>query len=46
MNMLDSLDNMLKVKMKGMLVTAGVSVSPKQDTPPQSPEVVHSVTIS
>ena len=46
MNTLDSLDNLQKIKMKGMLVTAGVSVSPKQDTPPQSPEVVHSVTIS
>ena len=46
MDMLDSLDSFQKIKIKSFMVQAGVPVTPKQDTPPQSPEVVHSVTIS
>ena len=46
MDMLDSLDSFQKIKIKGLMVQAGVPVTPKQDTPPLSPEVVHSETIS
>ena len=46
MDMLDSLDSFQKIKIKSLMVQAGVPVTPKQDTPPLSPEVVHSETIS
>jgi hypothetical protein len=46
MDMLDSLDSFQKIKIKSFMVQAGVPVTKKQDTPPQSPEVVHSETIS
>jgi len=46
MDMLDSLDSFQKIKIKSFMVQAGVPVTPKQDTPPLSPEVVHSETIS
>jgi len=43
---LDSLDSFQKIKIKSLMVQAGVPVTPKQDTPPLNPEVVHSETIS
>jgi len=46
MDMLDSLDSFQKIKIKSLMVQAGVPVTPKQDTPPLNPEVVHSETIS
>ena len=46
MDMLDSLDSFQKIKIKSFMVQAGVPVTPKKDTPPLSPEVVHSETIS
>jgi hypothetical protein len=46
MDMLDSLDSFQKIKVKSLMVQAGVPVTPKQDTPPLNPEVVHSETIS
>jgi len=46
MDMLDSLDSYHKIKIKSLMVQAGVPLSPKQDTPPLNPVVAHSETIS
>ena len=41
MGLLDELDNMQKLKIKALMVNAGVSVSPKQGTSQPSPELEH-----
>ena len=46
MDMIDSLDSLGKAKIKANMVKAGVPLSPKSESSPLSPEVVHSETIS
>jgi len=46
MDMIDSLDSLGKAKIKSNMVKAGVPLSPKSESFPLSPEVVHSETIS
>jgi hypothetical protein len=41
MDMLEGLDNFQKLKIKSLMVNAGVSVSPKQGTSQPSPELEH-----
>jgi hypothetical protein len=42
LDMLDTLDNVQKLKIKALMVNAGVSVSPKQAMSQPSPELAHS----
>jgi len=42
LDMLDTLDNIYKLKIKALMVNAGVSVSPKQAMSQPSPELAHS----